>query len=77
MTKVKKTKKPEKCYFEKNNTVPDYKDTLILRRFITDRGKVLPSSKTGVSSKNQRKLSAEIKKARYMALLPYTERHSL
>lgn len=76
MARNKRTKKLE-CYFEKNNTIPDYKDSLILRRFITDRGKIVPASKSGVSSKNQRKLSSEVKKARYMALLPYTERHSL
>ena len=67
----------EDCYFEKNSTEPDYKETLILRRFLTDRGKILPASKTGVTSKNQRKLSLEVKKARYMALLPYTDKHSI
>lgn len=77
MNKQKRSKKAEDCYFEKNNTTPDYKESLILRRFLTDRGKIIPASKTGVSSKNQRKLSDEVKKARYMALLPYTDRHML
>ncbi len=65
------------CYFTKTNTKPNYKDVLILRRFISDRGKIIPQSRSGVSAKNQRLLAKEIKKARYMALLPYTDRHAL
>ncbi|MCA9307933.1 MAG: 30S ribosomal protein S18 [Patescibacteria group bacterium] len=65
------------CYFEENNTQPDYKETLILRRFISDRGKIIPASRTGVTSKNQRLLAQAIKRARYMALLPYTDKHQL
>lgn len=64
-------------YFEKNETKPDYKDVLILRRFITPRGKILRGSLTGLNAQNQRLLSKAIKKARYMALLPYTDRHSI
>ncbi len=63
-------------YFEKNKTKPDYKDVLILRRFITQRGKILPGSLTSLKAQNQKLLSAAIKKARYMALLPYTDRHA-
>lgn len=66
-----------KCYFTESNTEPDYKEVLILRRFITDRGKLLHKSLTGLTAKNQRKLSTEIKKARYMGLLPHTDRHAL
>lgn len=65
------------CYFTETNTTPDYKDVLILRRFITDRGKILHKSLTSLTAKNQRKLSKEIKKARFMALLPYTDRHAV
>lgn len=64
-------------YFEKHGTKPDYKDVLILRRFITPRGKILRGSLTALNAKNQRLLSAAIKKARYMALLPYTDRHAI
>ncbi|MBD3366483.1 30S ribosomal protein S18 [candidate division WWE3 bacterium] len=64
-------------YFEENETKPDYKDVLILRRFITSRGKILRGTLTGLTAKNQRLLSAAIKKARYMALLPYTDRHTI
>lgn len=63
------------CYFTQTGTTPDYKDVLTLKRFTSDRGKIIPQKYTGVSAKNQRLLSVEIKKARYMALLPYTDKH--
>lgn len=66
-----------KCYFTQTGTEPNYKDVLILRRFITDRGKILHKSFTGLTASNQRKLANEIKKARFMALIPYTDRHAL
>lgn len=49
----------------------DYKDVKLLRRYISERGKMIPSRITGVSRKKQRKLSQAIKRARYLALLPY------
>lgn len=49
----------------------DYKDVDLLIRYITERGKILPRRITGVTAKNQRKLSSAIKRARYMALLPF------
>jgi small subunit ribosomal protein S18 len=81
--KEKKQRKPKRiavntmCYFTQSGTKPDYKEILTLKRFTSDRGKILPKKYTGVSSKNQRLLSSEIKKARYMALLPYTDRHAI
>ena len=49
----------------------DYKDVETLRMFVTERGKILPRRITGVSAYHQRKLAAAIKRARYMALLPF------
>ena len=49
----------------------DWKDTRMLGRFISERGKMMPSRITAVSQKKQRELSQAIKRARYMALLPY------
>lgn len=51
----------------------DWKDTKTLRRFISERGKMTPSRITNVSMKKQRELSTSIKRARYMALLPYVQ----
>lgn len=49
----------------------DYKDTAFLRQYITKFNKIVPRYYSGVSLKNQRKLAQAIKRARYMALLPY------
>lgn len=50
----------------------DYKNVRLLKNFITERGKILPSRISGTCSKHQRKLTDAIKRARVMALLPYT-----
>jgi small subunit ribosomal protein S18 len=52
--------------------VTDYRDTKMLSRFISDTGKILPRRRTGVSAKYQRRLAQTIKRARYLALVPYT-----
>ncbi|WP_448533465.1 30S ribosomal protein S18 [Parathermosynechococcus lividus] len=49
----------------------DYKDVDLLRRFITERGKILPRRVTGLTAKQQRQLAVAIKRARVMALLPF------
>lgn len=71
-----KKKTTKRDFFETNKVKPNYKDVLILRRFLSDKFKILPISKTGLSAKNQRLLAVEIKKARFMGLLPYTDLHS-
>jgi small subunit ribosomal protein S18 len=52
----------------------DYKDVNTLKKYITKRGKILPSAKTGLTGRDQRVLAREIKKARYMALVPYVNK---
>ena len=49
----------------------DYKDVRLLQRFISERGKIVPSRITAVSTKKQRELSRAIKRARFLGLLPY------
>jgi small subunit ribosomal protein S18 len=49
----------------------DYKDVKLLQRFISERGKIVPSRITAVSAKKQRELAQAIKRSRYLALLPY------
>lgn len=51
----------------------NYKNVGLLEKFISTRGRIMPSARTGVSHKNQRRLSLAIKRARHMALLPYTK----
>ena len=60
------------CYFTKNNIETiDCKDVELLKKFISERGKILPRRVTGTSAKYQRMLTTAIKRARHMALLPY------
>ena len=51
--------------------VIDYKDTHLLQRYISERGKIVPARITAVGAKNQRKLAQAIKRARHLSLMPY------
>jgi small subunit ribosomal protein S18 len=53
----------------------DYKDLELLKQYITETGKIVPSRITGTSARYQRQLAVAIKRARYLALLPYTDAH--
>jgi small subunit ribosomal protein S18 len=55
----------------RQRTAIDYKDVRLLQRYISERGKIVPSRITAVSAKKQRELSQAIKRARFLALLPY------
>ena len=62
------------CYFKENGiTEIDYKDVKLLRRFINDQGKIMPRRVTGTSAKMHRKVVRAIRRARAIALMPYTE----
>ena len=67
-------------FFRRRKTCPfsgpnapkiDYKDVRLLQRYISERGKIVPSRITAVSQKKQRELAQAIKRARFLALLPY------
>lgn len=65
-------KRRKVCYFTSNNiTNIDYKDVDLLKKFISERGKILPRRVTGTSAKYQRKLTLAIKVSRIMGLLPF------
>ena len=51
----------------------DYKDIGLLRQFVTETGKIMPARTTGTSAKYQRQLALAVKRARFLALLPYTD----
>ena len=59
------------CRFCAEDTPIDYKDVELLRHFITDRAKIIPRRITGTCAKHQRELAVAIKRARYIALLPF------
>lgn len=64
------------CYFTAEGiTEIDYKDLNLLKSYVSESGKVVPSRITGTSAKYQRQLTQAIKRARYLALLPYTDSH--
>ena len=67
-------------FFRRRKTCPfsganapkiDYKDVKLLQRYVSERGKIVPSRITAVSAKKQRELSQAIKRARFLALMPY------
>jgi len=62
---------PRNCPFDKNGTVPDYKDIDTLQKYVSDRAKILGKDRTGICSKHQRMLSTAIKRARHLGLLPF------
>lgn len=76
MKKQRFTKRRKVCHFcvDGVETI-DYKNVKGLKRYITERGKILPSRISGNCAKHQRKLTAAIKKARNIALLPFTVEH--
>ncbi len=53
----------------------DYKNTVLLRPYVSDRGKIAPRRKSGACAKHQRRLALAIKRARHLALLPYVPAH--
>jgi small subunit ribosomal protein S18 len=63
------------CPFSGADATPiDYKDARLLQRYVSERGKIVPSRITAVSAKKQRELAKAIKRARFLGLLPYVIR---
>ena len=66
------TRRLKSCPFSGANAPKiDYKDVRLLQRFVSERGKIVPSRITAVSAKKQRRLATAIKRARFLGLLPY------
>ncbi len=62
----------KQCYFSQHNIKHiDYKDTEILRKFLNPHGRMISRKRSGISAKYQRQLSTAVKRARFLALLPY------
>lgn len=67
-------RRPKQCPFTGDKApVLDYKDTELLKRYISEKGKIMPSRLTGVCAKKQRELTTAIKRARMLALIPFTD----
>ncbi len=70
------TRRRKFCRFTADKVAEiDYKDLATLKAYVTETGKIVPSRITGTRSNYQRQLAVAIKRARYLALLPYTDRH--
>jgi small subunit ribosomal protein S18 len=64
------------CLFCRDKVeIIDYKNSALLRPYISDRGKIAPRRKSGVCARHQRRLAISIKRARHLALLPYVSEH--
>lgn len=64
-----------KCYFTQNNIQHiDYKDVDLLKKFLNPHARLMSRKRTGTTAKNQRTLAEAVKRARFMALLPYVSR---
>jgi small subunit ribosomal protein S18 len=71
----KRPRKPKVDPFKAGELeVTDYHDAKMLKRFISDTGKILPRRRTGVNAKNQRRLALTIKRARMLGLIPFTDK---
>jgi small subunit ribosomal protein S18 len=70
------TRRKKFCRFSADGAdAIDYKDLAMLRSYVTETGKIVPSRITGTKSFYQRQLATAIKRARFLALLPYTDQH--
>lgn len=76
VTKTKRRMKeaPKVCFFCKEKKEPGFLESEILSKFTSERGKILSSARSGVCAKHQRHLTEEVKRARYIALLPFMVR---
>ncbi|MEK9178398.1 MAG: 30S ribosomal protein S18 [Patescibacteria group bacterium] len=65
---------PKKCFFCEGGKEPSFKDIQNLQKFLTERGKIIPRSRSGLCSRHQRRITRQIKYARHLALLPFVIR---
>ena len=74
---MKQTKCDKKCYFLSNGIrYADYRDIHVLNQFLDTYGRLMPRRRTGLSAKYHRMVTRAVKRARYMALLPYVRREA-
>jgi small subunit ribosomal protein S18 len=65
---------PKECYFCSQKKEPWYTDTASLQKFVSDRGKIIVRTRSGLCAKHQRRLTVAIKHARHLALMPFVAR---
>ncbi len=67
----KRSRKKKVCFFCQHKVVPSYKNDEVLKRMLTERGKIVPRRMSGTCAKHQRILATEVKRARHLALVPF------
>jgi len=67
----KKITVPQVCYFCKEKSMPLYSNVSVLQKFVSERGKILSRTRSGLCAKHQRRLTIQVKYARHLALLPF------
>ncbi|OGG27015.1 30S ribosomal protein S18 [Candidatus Gottesmanbacteria bacterium RIFCSPLOWO2_01_FULL_39_12b] len=67
----RRIQRPKECFFCKQKLEPDYKEIEALKHFLSERGKITPRMHNGICRKHQKKLMKSIKRARFLALLPF------
>ncbi len=72
--KIQKNIAPKKCYYCEEKKDPNFLDVASLKKFLTERGKIIPRSRNGLCAKHQRRLTVCVKQARHLALLPFIVR---
>jgi small subunit ribosomal protein S18 len=65
---------PKECYFCAEKKSPSFEDASVLGRFTTERGKIIPRSRSGLCGKHQKELAKNVKYARHLALMPFVAR---
>lgn len=65
---------PKNCYFDEEKKEPTFEDIAVLQRFLTDRGKIIPRSRSGLCAKHQKSVAKNTKYARHLALISFVVR---
>lgn len=75
MAEQVRSSRRKQCRFKDEKVTIDYKDVYLLKGYISENGKIIPSRMTGTSAKYQRQLNLAIKRARFLALIPFCDQH--
>ena len=65
---------PQVCWYCESESEPDYKETTTLTKFVTERGKIIDRAKSGLCARHQRRVTNAVKRARFIALMPFVIR---
>ena len=70
---IKKQSRAKNCPLCASDTTVDYKDVVLLKKYVSERGKIQGRARTGICAKHQRQVTRSVKRARFMALLPFSQ----